>query len=161
MFPQEAKEIYRSIHAPESLRQKINAQPAAPKAARHAWKYYVAAAACFILLSAASIPLFPPRVTLSGADGEIISSTPVCVSIPVIAARNDIMTVNEEPLILEFTLNNTNADVVVSLGDTQIEEGGILRWHLPADTEKAVLTINKTNYLLYCDDQGAWFMQKQ
>ncbi len=161
MFPQEAKELYRSIHAPESLRQKIDAHTASLKTTRRTWTYYAAAAACFVLLCTAAISLFPSPATLFGIDGEIIGSTPVCVSMPVRAARNDVMLISEVPKELEFTLDDADADVTVSLGDVQIEENGTIHWSLPADTENAVLTVNKTSYLLYCDDTGAWYMQKQ
>ena len=161
MFPQEAKDLYQSIHAPERLREKVMAQPAAPKAARRTWTYYVAAAACFALLCTAAIGLFPSPATVSGVDGEMIGSTPVCVSMPAAAARNDVLVASEARKELEFVLDNTEADVTVSLGDVQIEENGILRWSLPADTKDAVLTVNKTTYLLYCDDAGAWYMKKQ
>lgn len=172
MFSKETITYYRSIHAPNSLKNKVLANAEVCKRRqKQNWKNYLAIAACLVLLCAASINfLYTPAAELT-VNGTVVDTTPVVVSAPMpIIARTAPFPSDHSSLRINFQLSTKNQpDIRVSIGEIipDIENHTTFTWVIPnelSETENAVLSLRtarrETNYTLFPDETGTWFLKK-
>lgn len=171
MFPGDVNELYQSIRAPQSLRQKIE-EKAAQRTQydrKQSLTYILSTAACFAILAAAAIPFLRTPLPSLSVNGVPVSAEPVCVAMPFSAVRNQALVAAETTLVLELVLDRSEGwDIVVSHGSVEIKDGGLVLWTFPQCDELATpaqldLRSHKkeASYLLFRDGDGAWYLEKQ
>lgn len=170
MFSKEAQDLYRSIHAPDSLKEKIRQRmetPAQKPKQKHYWKPALTAAACLALVILAALnSLHSPAVELT-LNGTLVENSPVAVteSAPM-AARAMPAAAGIMEIALELT-KEESVTVSVSYGEVQRTSPTSLVWSIPADVlpdsgADLTLAVNEKEiiYSLFCDDAGSWYLVK-
>ena len=167
MIPESTAALYKSIKAPDSLQQRIDAKMAETPAEKKKNRYLpiLAAAACLAVV----ISLTVPRQATISINGNTVGTTPVAIAQPAPMQRA-IALAAAEPLVIELELNSKkDAAITVTHGEIEKEDtanGSIIRWII-ADPQsymaaKLALTINNrtTTYTLHADAFGVWYMEK-
>lgn len=185
MFHKKEIDLYRSITAPESLKDRVLdldvTTPRKPWYEKHIG--WVAACASFVLLLS-SVLLFSLSSTKTTVmvQGEVINSSPIEVAygLPYAKASNYTETDNLFSVILEINVSG-NTTITVSDGiiyhiedDTQAEQmltltkDGSINWSVPADdtSREHTLTVVSSNstdtYLLKPNTEtGIWTISQQ
>lgn len=167
MIPESTAALYRSIKAPDSLQQRIEAKTAETPAAKRKIRYLpmVAAAACLAVVVSLSVP---QQATLT-IGGNTVGNSPIAAVQPAPMQRA-ISTAAAEPLIVELELSKKDAVIAVSHGTFEKEDtakGCLIRWSIDdaqSDmTATLALTIDNrtTTYTLHADALGIWYMEKE
>lgn len=176
MFSKEAIALYKSIHAPASLQESVERklqQPISESKPVHspvkAWRTVLASAACIAVIIAVGVFAFPGN-TLK-VDGQTIGYKPVAVtSYEEINRSKNLAVAVALPVIIEMEVANDDVEVAVSSGHWEknsVKGKTVITWDLgvPAETPHATLTLTidgeTTQYLLYGDDQGVFYMEKK
>lgn len=151
--------LYKSIQAPDSLKEKVPAQAkeAQPKNTRRHFAGAALIAACLALVP---VSLFPFGNPVLRFEGQVIGASPVSVTE---AAQYSIRTASLAPTVIELELSQ-DAEVSASAGETEFVDETLI-WTLPPEVTEATLSVTKkektTLYFLHADADGAWYMEKK
>ena len=174
MIPKSTVALYKSIKAPDSLQQLVEAKldgaaPASKK--KQPWAPVLAAAACVAIVIAAALPRRADHALSAG--GVSIGTAPVVVAQSAQQQRSAFALAAQEPLIISLELpENAGASIAVSHGEIQQEEdpAGMhheVRWVIPdaSGDLRATLALtidnNTATYTLHADAFGVWYMEKE
>lgn len=174
MFSKSTIALYKSIHAPETLLDRIEEKMQTPvtetaKMTNRSWRTIAAAAACLVVVIAASALAFPGNVLK--VNGATVGHSPVAVTSYTELNRAKNLTVAvAPPVVIEMEVNSENVDISVSHGawtKNSVKGKTVITWDIgvPADTVNETLTLTidgkTTQYTLYGDDQGVFYMEKK
>jgi len=176
MFSKEAIALYKSIHAPASLQEtverKLQEPVAESKVVHHpakAWRTVLASAACIAVIIAVGVFAFPGNQLK--VDGDTIGYKPVAVTSYAEINRSKNLTVAIAlPVVIEMEVASEDVEVAVSHGTTtknSVKGKTVITWDIgvPAETPNETLTLTikgkTTQYTLYGDDQGVFYMEKK
>lgn len=176
MFSKEAIALYKSIHAPATLQASVERKLQQPKNESKpthrpvkAWRTVLASAACIAVIIAVGVFAFPGNELK--VDGQTIGYKPVAVtSYAEINRSYDAVVAVAHPVIVEMEVASDDVEVAVSSGHWEknsVKGKTVITWNLgvPAETPHATLTLTidgkTTQYLLYGDGQGVFYMEKQ
>lgn len=163
MFSPEDIRLYKSIQAPDTLREKVlgNAAAEAPKKKNHRTAFGAALIAACLALAAVS--LYPGASPTIRFEGQAIGSAPVAV-FGEANAQMGVRTASLFPTVIELEVSE-DADIAVSHGDSERTAAGVLLWSLPSDVTEATVTVTQKNrstlYFLHADTDGVWYMEKK
>ena len=167
MIPKEAKDLYYSISAPDSLKDTIaDRLKSTTKQKKQPWKPVLTMAACLALVVITTLTALRSPTAALTVNGALIDTEPVTVTLSAPMTARAVPSAAKPMKIMLELETDKRASVHVTHGQITHNDQTLI-WSIPGGElpeETAVLTVTsnkkEVNYSLFCDDAGNWYLVK-